>query len=80
MIRHYILLRKTTIVAYANPMYHILTRQVLGGKYSCWIVILQEFNLEFGKSKSKKSVVFAELICDLPRTDQEGEQIDFIPR
>ena len=32
--RHYILLRKTTIIANANPMYHILTWQVLGGKYS----------------------------------------------
>ena len=38
--RHYILLRKTTIVVDANPMYHILTRQVLGGKYSRWIVVL----------------------------------------
>ena len=71
--RHYILLRKTTIVTDVNPVYHILTRQVLGGKYSCWIVVLQEFDLEFGKSKSKKSLVFTELICDLPQTDQEEE-------
>ena len=57
-------------------MYHILTRQVLRGKYSCWIVILHEFDLEFAKSKSKKSLVFAELICELPRTDQEDKHID----
>jgi len=69
--RHYILLRKMTIISDANPMYHILTQQVLGGKYSRWIVVLQEFDLEFAKSKSKKSLVFAELICELPRTDQE---------
>jgi hypothetical protein len=48
--RHYILLRKTTIISYCNPMQHILTRQVLGGKYSKWIVILQEFDLELEKS------------------------------
>ena len=65
-----------TIVADANPMYHILTRKVLRGKYSRWIVVLQEFDLEFGKSKSKKSLVFAELICDLPRTDQEEKHIE----
>jgi len=47
--RHYILLRKTSIIANSNPMYHILTRQVLGGKYSRWIIILQEFDLEFAK-------------------------------
>jgi len=60
-------------------MYHTLTRQVLGGKYSRWIAILQEFDLEFAKSKSKKSLVFAELICELPRTDQEDEHIDQFP-
>ena len=39
--RHYILLRTTTVLEDQNPMYYILTRQVLGGKYSRWIVILQ---------------------------------------
>ena len=69
--RHYILLRKTTVISDCNPMIYILTRQLLGGKYSKWIVILQEFDLEFEKSKSKKSLVFAELICDFPRVDEE---------
>jgi hypothetical protein len=47
-------------------MTYILSRQLLGGKYSKWIAILQEFDLEFVKSKSKKALVFAELLCDLP--------------
>jgi hypothetical protein len=38
--RHYILSRKTTVISLCNPMQHILTRQLLGGKYSKWIVIL----------------------------------------
>jgi hypothetical protein len=38
--RHYILLRKTTVISHCNPMQHILTCQFLGGKYSKWIVIL----------------------------------------
>ena len=63
---HYIMLRTTTISADKNPMYYILTHQVLEGKYSRWIVILQEFNIEISKATSKKSLVFAELICDLP--------------
>ena len=69
--RHYILLRKTTVISNCNPMMYILTKQLLGGKYSKWIVILQEFDLEFEKSKAKKSLVFAELICDFLRTDTE---------
>ena len=38
--RHYILLRKTTVISDCNPMTYILSRQLLGGKYSKWIVIL----------------------------------------
>ena len=68
---HYILLRKTTIIFDCNPMIYILTKQLLGGKYSKWIVILHEFDLEFEKSKAKKSLVFAELMCDFPRADTE---------
>ena len=64
--RHYILLRTTTVISDCNPMTYILSRQLLGGKYSKWIVILQEFDLEFTTSKSKKSLIFAELLFSLP--------------
>ena len=45
--RHYIILRKMTVISDCNPIMYILTKQFLGGKYSKWIVILQEFDLEF---------------------------------
>ena len=54
-------------------MYYILTRQVLRGKYSHWIVILQEFDLEFANATSKKSLVFVKLMCDLPYALTESE-------
>jgi hypothetical protein len=76
---HYILLRRTTAISDRNPMQHILTRQLLGGKYSKWIVILQKFDLEFECAKSKKSLVFAELICDLPSTETENVTKDSLP-
>jgi hypothetical protein len=69
--RHYILLRKTIVFSDCNPMQHILTRQFSGGKYSECIVILQEFDFEFERAKSKKSLVFVELICDLPSIEME---------
>ena len=37
---------------------------MIGGKYNKWIVILQEFDLQFVSAKSKKSLIFAELISD----------------
>ena len=39
---------------------------MIGGKYNRWIVIRQEFDLEFLFDKSKKSMVFSELISELP--------------
>jgi hypothetical protein len=77
--QHYILSRKTTMISHCNPMQHILTRQLLGGKYSKWIVILQEFDLEFECAKSKNSLVFAELICDFPHSDMENVATDSLP-
>jgi hypothetical protein len=76
---HYILLHRTTVISNCNPMKHILTQQLLGGKYYKWIVILQDFYLEFECAKSKKSLVFSELICDLPSTETKNVVEDSLP-
>jgi hypothetical protein len=52
-------------------MYHILGHQIIGGKYSNWIIILQDFYLDFVSSKSKKSLAFTELMFELSRADEE---------
>jgi hypothetical protein len=72
--RHYVLFRKTTIITVVNPFQYMLTRRVIGGKISRWIVVLQEFDLDFVSAKSKKSLVFAELISELP-----VESCDVVP-
>jgi hypothetical protein len=63
---HYVLFCKTTFIAIVNPFQYMLTRQVIGRKISRWIVILQEFDLDFISAKSKKSLVFTDLISELP--------------
>ena len=71
-LRHYILLRQTLDVAHVNPFQFILTtRRMIGGKYNKWIAMLQEFNLEFVSAKSKKSLIFVELISDFPSEEEE---------
>ena len=57
-------------------MYYILSCQVLGGKYSCWIVILQQFDLDFSKATLKKTLVFVEMMCYLPCSLMDIETID----
>ena len=42
---------------------------MIEGKFAKWIVILQEFDWEFRSAKVKKSLVFAELLLDLPGTN-----------
>lgn len=79
IFRYYISLCKTTVVSYCNPMTYILSRQLLGGKYSKWIVILQDFDLEVVKSKSKKYLAFMKWICDLPSPNLEPTTNDLIP-
>ena len=44
---------------------------MIGGKYNKWIVILEEFNLEFVSAKSKKSLIFTELIFYFPSEEEE---------
>ena len=44
---------------------------MIGGKYNKWIVILQEFDLEFVSTKLKKLLVFAEVISNFPSEEEE---------
>ena len=67
------------MVSDCDPMVYILTRQILGGKYSKWIIILQEFYLEFVKSKSKKALVFVEFICDFTYFETKTMGEDYLP-
>ena len=64
-------LRKTYVVACMNHFQYILTYCMIGGKFAKWIVILQEFNLEFRSAKAKKYLVFAKLLSDLPRESED---------
>jgi len=76
-IHHYILLKKTTIITDVNPFKYVLTRCVIGDKYNKWVVILQELNLEFQSTKSKKYLVFAELISEF--LSEEFDELESFP-
>jgi hypothetical protein len=54
-----------------NPFQYVLTWHIIGGKYNKWIVILQEFDLDFISAKSKNSLAFVELVSKFPREDEE---------
>ena len=58
------------MVADVNPFQYILFQHIIRGKFNKWIVILQEFDLDFQSAKSKKSLVLAELIYEFPSEEK----------
>ena len=60
-------------------MKYILSRQILGGCYLKWVVILSEFDLVFSTPKAKKSLVFTELMAGLPRVSQSVQDLESLP-
>ena len=76
---HYIILRTTMVISDTNPMKYILSRQILGGCYSKWVVILSEFDLVFYTPKTKKSLVFVELMAGLPQVSQPLQELESLP-
>ena len=64
------------MVVDVNPLQYVLTGNIIGGKYNKWIVILQEFDLDFASVKSKKSLVFVELISNFPQLYEDVIHVD----
>jgi hypothetical protein len=86
-LRHYILLRTTKVIADSNPMQYLLSRRQINDKFARWIIILQEYDIEFSTPKSKKALILTELITTFPsdttsppvNTNLPNEHIFFIP-
>ena len=76
---HYIILWMTTVISKANLMLYILLRQIIGVRYSKWVVILSEFDLILSTPKDKKSLVFTELIVGLPRVSEPSQALESLP-
>ena len=67
------------IVADVNTFQYVLSRQIVGGKFNKWIVVLQDFDLDFQSVKSKKSLVFVELIVEFPVEEDVAIEEDSFP-
>ena len=52
-------------MADSNPMWYLFSCQLLQGRVTKWVVILQEFDLEFVTPKSTKALALASLTTDL---------------
>ena len=60
-------------------MQYSLSRQILRGRYSKWIIILQEFELEFSIAKTKKYLVSVELMSNFLQVNGKSMVQDSLP-
>ena len=65
-LHNYILFNHTRVVDDSNPMRYLLRYCLLQGCTAEWVVILQEFDLEFVAPKGTKALALAPLMIDLP--------------
>ena len=61
-LRHYILMIQTWVVVDSNPMHYLLSRRLVQGPATNWIVIFQEYDLELVTPKSTKALELASLM------------------
>lgn len=60
-------------------MQYMLGRQLISIKFSQWIIILQEFDMEFTTPKSRKSLALVEFIISFPSNTIEPPINDTLP-
>ena len=66
-------------MADSNPMRYLLSRHLLQGQATKWVVVLQEFDLEFMSPKSTKALALATLMTDLPPLTTSSPTKDDLP-
>ena len=66
-------------MADSNTMWYLLSRRLLQGRAAKWVVVLQEFDLEFVSPKSIKELVLAALMIDMPPLTVSSPPRDDLP-
>ena len=60
-------------------MWYLLSHRLLQGRAAKWVVVLQEFDLEFVSPKSTKALTLATLMTDLPPLTMSSPPKDDLP-
>ena len=78
-LRHYIIANHTHVVVDSNPMRYLLSCCLVQGRAAKWVVVLQEFDLEFVSPKSTKALALATLMTDLAPLTTSSSPKDDLP-
>ena len=66
-------------MADSNPMWYLLSYRLLQGQAAKWVIVLQEFGLDFVSPKTTKALALATLMTDLPPLTASSPPKDDLP-
>ena len=66
-------------MADSNPIWYVLSHHLLQGRATKWVVVLEEFDLEFVSSKSTKALILGTFMTDLPPLTMSPPPKDNLP-
>lgn len=65
-LRHYMLNKKTKLIAKIDPLKYLLSKGALTGRTTKWVMLLSEFDIEYVDRKAIKGQVIADQLIDAP--------------
>ena len=78
-LHHYIPISQTRVVVDSNPIHYLLSCHLVQSHVVKWIVVLQEYDLEFVTPKRTKALGLYSLMADLPSSSSSPPIMASLP-
>lgn len=77
-LRHYMLAHTTCLIEKVDPLKYLLSKASLIGRLAKWVMILNEFDIEYTKHKEIKGQVIANQLVEALLIDHQPLYIEFL--
>lgn len=76
-LRHYMISHKIQLIAKFDPLKYLLSRSTLIGRLAKWVMVLNEFDIEYVDRKVIKGQIIVDQLAEAPMIDYHPMMIDF---
>jgi len=76
-LRHYMINSIIHVLTQVDPLRYLMSKPCLNGRSTKWVMLLQEFDLNFVKQKSIKGQVVTYFIVEFPMEDSKKLREEF---
>eukprot|EP01018_Ginkgo_biloba_P039290 Gb_22195 [translate_table: standard] len=77
-LRHYMLNNKTKVVTKIDPLKYLLSKSALAGRMAKWVMLLNEFDIEYVNQKAIKGQVLVDHLAEAPLSKNRPLSIGFL--